>query len=162
MIRESVKSFLTGTARGAVAGALIGFALLGGGAALGYLALSGLSWGAVLTTPIAFVAGGLSLSATPLGPVFIGGCAAISACYKGISDFVDMEETIQQKQEMVEVAHTQNAIAKSVATPSLRPQQNFVPEHVPDVAKDEMPKEWVKAENIRRVQAAQETERGIS
>lgn len=151
MVRQSVKSWLVGTARGALGGALVGLAALGAISAVTFIVAASAVSGALLLSPVVFVIGGIASAFTSIGAMVVGGCAAIGACYKGVSDFVDMEETLQEKDHAINLAREVNEIKKKAPEKAVRPHHEFVPEKLPEgVAKDEMPGKWVKTENLRK------------
>ncbi len=165
MVRKSIKSFLVGTSRGALGGALVGAGLMFAGGAL--LALTAFP----PTGPFIFAGtvllGGLSgvglfnPLVAPISMAVISGSAAIGAFYKGISEFVDAEETLQEKNNAVRLAQKVNEHVKSSPQRSVRSQ--FVPEQVPQgVAKDEVPAKWVEKEAIRNAVKATQAPTGHS
>ena len=163
MVRQSVKSLVTGVARGALGGFMTGLGIMFvGGAALSLMALGTASLGAIA---LSVTVGGLAgiFAAPPLTTLVVGACSAIGAAYKGVSDFVDMEETIQEKDHAIHLAREVNEIKKTVPQKAYRPHQQFVPQQLPEgVAKNEMPDKWQKTEDLRRAaSASQETSRTV-
>jgi len=157
-MKETTRAFLTGAARGAITGAAIGMALLGVATVLAGSYVIG--FGAILQMATAFVVGALgggSMLGLGFGAI-VGGISLIGALYKGMSDFADMSESLNQKQEMVGLAKAANDSLKvSNNNPVL--ERPFVPErNVEYVTKQEVPREWVKTEDMRRAVAKDDKE----
>lgn len=159
-MRDSAKALITGAARGALKGALVGMGIIG---AAGVLALgasifaAGFFPGLVVATGVfaATILSGAGLLGIGFGAI-VGGCAMIGACYKGLSDFVDAEEVMAEKDKMVNLAKANNVVAKTEPVHA-KSYDSFVPEKVPEgVAEDEMPGKWAQAVKQQRAQAKSE------
>ena len=168
-MRDSTKALITGTARGAMKGALLGIAAIGlFGVATAVMGVG--PFAAAFAGASHFITYGLSAAAVFVNSVMGGmgaaygfgtGAAmvaggAIGAVYKGVTDFADTEEVTVQKEKMVEMAKVTNEIEHAKAKAIAPKVKEFVPAKLPKaVPLNEMPQSWVQQENARRIMKKQ-------
>jgi len=164
---DSSAAFLSGAVRGAWKGAVIGVAAVG---TLGLIAATG-GFGAVsafVGATNVFTIGFTALInfAAPIftgvGALAVGGSALIGGVYKGVTSSVEQRHAQYEKEEMAELAQSASNIEKERTPQRTQSRANYVPPKAPNVAKDEMPKSWVKAETDRRKKPRQQGRAGHS
>ncbi len=155
MAFETAKSLLTGASRGALRGAGVGLGIMMVGGIIGALTIftagaGTLGLGALAFTVIAGAIGGV-VAIPPLTLLVTGSCAAIGACYRGVSDFVDMAETVQEKDTQVAITRQANESAKKPPSVSTHLTQPIIEDKLPSsIDSKEIPKNWVKSVNAQK------------